>query len=199
MAFLLQKLKKMLNKIFIKFIVNIYLNKVILGFKSKKKFIENYNYDFQNINFEDDEEARHILFSKKFFNNKYIELKNYSYHCFNWLNIAKKIGGAESITISKKQIFNWYKNKYSKNSYIWGSEVLVKRTINLLYNYDFYAVSSNNNEREKFHNIIYENFLILETMMRFKKVNDIKVDFIKLILLLRLIYSKEIIVSLRLI
>ena len=77
MAFLLQKLKKMLNKIFIKFIVNIYLNKIILGFKSKKKFIENYNYDFQNINFEDDEEARNILFSKKFFNNKYIELKNY--------------------------------------------------------------------------------------------------------------------------
>ena len=192
MVFLLQKLKKMFNKFLIKLIINIYLNKFIIKIKSKKRYIENYNYDFQNINFEDIEEARNILFSKKFYNNKLTDLKNYSYHCFNWLIAAKKIGGAESISISKKQIFNWRKKKYSKNSYIWDSEVLIKRTTNLLYNYDFYAVSSNADEKKYFHNLIYEHFLILETIIRFKKTKDIRIDFIKLIILLRLIYSKEI-------
>ena len=192
MAFLLQKLKEMLNKFLIKLIINIYLNKFIIRIKSKKIHIENYNYDFQNINFENIEEARKILFSKKFYSKKLSDFKNNSYHCFNWLIAAKKIGGAESISVSKKQIFNWQQKKYSKNSYIWDYEALVKRTTNLLYNYDFYAVSSNANEKKYFHNLIYEHYLILETIFKFKKTKDIRIDYIKIIILLRLIYSKEI-------
>ena len=103
--------------------------------------------------------------------------------------MAKKVGGSKSISISKKQIFNWYNNKYSKNSFIWSANVTAKRVTNLLYNYDFYAISSNNYEKNIFHNLIFEHYLILEAFINFEKIEKTTIELSKIFILLKIIYK----------
>ena len=75
--------------------------------------------------------------SEKYFSKKITDDQSLYYHSFDWLIAAKKIGGAKSVAIAKKQIFNWHDKKYSKNSFIWNINLTTKRLINLIYNYDY--------------------------------------------------------------
>ena len=78
----------------------------------KKYYSKSYEYNFQNIFFADDEYLKKIFLSNKYFTEKNIHELNLNYHSFDWLNIAKKIGGGENITRAKNHIFNWYTKKY---------------------------------------------------------------------------------------
>jgi len=182
----------MIKKIVKKIYINFFLNNFIIKLKSKKKYINDYGFDFQNICFENLSHLQTILFSNKYYKKKFVDEKNYSYHCFDWLIVAKKVGGSKSISIAKKQIFNWYKKKYSKNSFIWDAHVTTKRITNLIYNYDFYAISSNNYEKKIFHNLIFEHYLILEAFIKFEKIEKTTIELSKIIILLRIIYKNDI-------
>ena len=94
--------------------------------------------------------------------------------------MAKKIGGSKSITISKKQIINWCNKKYSKNLFVWSPKVTAKRVVNLIYNYDFYAISSDKYDKKKFHRLIFEHYLILEASLKFEKIENISIELIKI-------------------
>ena len=181
----------MIKKIIEKIYINLFLNNFIIKIKSKKKYINNYSFDFQNICFENLSQLQTILFSNKYYKKKFVDEKSYSYHCFDWLIVAKKIGGSKSITISKKQIFNWHNKKYSKNSFIWSANVTAKRVTNLVYNYDFYAISSNNYEKNIFHNLIFAHYLILEAFIKFEKIEKISIELTKIFILLKIIYKKD--------
>ena len=181
----------MIKKIIEKIYINLFLNNFIIKIKSKKKYINNYSFDFQNICFENLSQLQTILFSNKYYKKKFVDEKSYSYHCFDWLIVAKKIGGSKSITISKKQIFNWHNKKYSKNSFIWSANVTAKRATNLVYNYDFYAISSNNYEKNIFHNLIFTHYLILEAFIKFEKIEKISIELTKIFILLKIIYKKD--------
>ena len=144
-----------MHRKFIFLLINFFLNnKLIFKIKCSKFKTLNYGYDFLNVTFENFDELKEILLSKKYFNKIYYDEKSYNYHTFGWLNIAKKIGGANIISIAKHQIINWSNKKYKIYSFVWNNELIARRLINLIFNYDFYAISATNNEKEKFRFII---------------------------------------------
>ena len=87
---------------------NIFINNnIIVKFKNSKLKNLEYNYDFLNVSFEDLNNSKKILFSKKYLNakDKFYDESSINYHTFNWLFAAKKIGGVELVNLAKKQIF----------------------------------------------------------------------------------------------
>ena len=118
-------------------------NSIILKFKSRRLKKINYeNYDFLNLYFENNEDLKKIIFSKQYFLKKYYDEKSINYHTFAWLNTAKKIGGPKLISLSKKHIINWHNKKYSNYSFVWNEIFIAKRLLNLIYNFDYYAVTN---------------------------------------------------------
>ena len=168
MVFLQHSYKKMIKYIFFYIYRLFTLNSVILGIKEKKFIEKNYNYDFRNIIFEDLLFSKKIFFSKKYFNSKFYDEESKTYHSFDWLIAAKKLGGTECVLTAKKQIINWHNKGYSKNTFVWNDILTSKRLINLIYNYDFYAISSNDNEKILFRKIILEHFIILDLLNKFR-------------------------------
>ncbi|SVD58598.1 uncharacterized protein METZ01_LOCUS411452, partial [marine metagenome] len=158
----------------------------------RKKFTKNsYDYNFQNIAFNDEVYLKKLFLSNKYFKKKFYDEQSYSYHSFDWLNIAKKIGGASNIVKSKKQLINWKKNKYKKNSFVWNSFFISKRFINIIYNYDFFATTSSEIDKDLIHNIILEHYILLKLEINTKSAYSISLEECKAILLGSLIYKKN--------
>ena len=168
MVFLQHSYKKMF-RFFLFYIYRFFLlNSIILSIREKKFIDKNYNYDFRNIIFEDLLFLKNIFLKKEYFNSKFYDEESKTYHSFDWLIAAKNLGGTGCVLKAKKQIVNWYNNKYSKNSFVWNDILTSKRLINLIYNYDFYAISSTNNEKILFRKIIFEHFIILNLLNKFR-------------------------------
>ena len=178
---------KKIKKFFIKFLVlKIYL------FLIRKSFnIDSFDYSFQNIEFNDEVYLKKLLFSDKYLKNKFYDELSYSYHSFDWLNIAKKIGGASNIVKSKNQLISWEKNKYKKNSFVWNSFFISKRLVNIIYNYDYFATTSSKIDKNLIHSIILEHFILLNLDINVKNYDSISIEECKAILLGSLIYKKE--------
>ena len=169
--------------------------------RSKKLKKDIIDFNFTNISFENTSLSKKIFFSKN--NLSYNEYNEASleYHSFNWLNIAKQIGGAESIIISRNHIFNWQKKSYGFTTFIWNNEIIAKRLINLIYYYEFYALSANLKEKNKLLKLIAKNYFVLNFIISSKKiVNDQSIEIQKSLLLFRLIFnfdSRKIITSIK--
>ena len=178
---------------FIFLLCNFFLNnRIILKFKCSKFKTLNYNYDFLNVTFENFDDLKKILLSKKYFSKFFYDQKSYNYHTFAWLHVAKKIGGPKIISLSKQHIINWNKKKYNIYSYIWNSELIAKRLINLIFNYDFYAVSATNDEKEIFRFTILKHYFILKLQMNFiKNKNEQPIEITKALLLFHLINNLQ--------
>ena len=162
------------------FLVKLRLNRL--------KNIDFYSLDFLNLSFEDYEELKKIIYSKIYFNKKISDEKSINYHSFAWLHVAKKIGGAKMISLSKKHIFNWHEKKYNSFSLSWDELTISKRLINLIYNFDFYATSANENEKNIIKFIILKNYLVLKLKTKFlKNKNEQPIEIYKCLLLLNLI------------
>ena len=144
--------------------LNILLNNdVTIKYKLKRiRKIEFDNFDFLNIFFDNNEELKTILFSKQYFSKPFYDEKSTNYHTFTWLNTAKKIGGEKIISLSKKHIINWYEKKYNSYSFIWDDIFISKRLLNLVYNFDFYATSATQKEKDILKFIILKNYLFLK-------------------------------------
>ncbi len=185
--------KRMLKFIFF-YIYKFFLtNSIILSIKEKQFSEKNYNYDFKNIIFEDLLFLKKLFFSKKYYNYKYYDEESKIYHSFDWLIAAKNLGGAECVLIAKKQIINWHDKKYLNNTFVWNEIFTSKRLINLIYNYDFYAVSSTNNEKLLFRKIILKHFIILDLLNKFNiSKKNISIEMLKILLLFMLIHKKNI-------
>ena len=122
------------------FYIFLYIKIQIFFYKEELKYLE---FHFQNILFSDNFLIKKIFLSKIYLENKFYDRNNYTYHAFHtfeWLNIAKNYGGANNIKKAKKNIFNWKNKKFGYNSLIWKNNLISKRLINLLYNYDFFLV-----------------------------------------------------------
>ena len=150
------------------------------------------SFNHLNIFFNHKNNLKIKILTKKYFkkNNSYDE--NLYYHTFDWLVSAKKIGGAESIYFSRNQLKFWIKEKYSKNSFYWNSNFCAKRLINLIYTFDFYAVSLKESEKTLFKQIILQHFLINSLYLYYKNSNDLSIENSKADLLMRLIYGESI-------
>ena len=161
-------------------------NSIILKFKSRKLKNINYeNYDFLNLYFENNEDLKKIIFSKQYFLKKFYDEKSINYHTFAWLNSAKKIGGPKLIYLSKKHIINWYNKKYNNYSFVWNEVFIAKRLLNLIYNFDYYAVTATKEEKNLLKIIKYKNYLLLNFKVFFvKNKKEIPIEIFKALLLL---------------
>ena len=164
----------MFNKIIFLFFNLFINNKIILTIRSSKFNIDDYNYDFINISFENLSELKKIIFSKKYFINKFYDEKSIRYHYFEWLHAAKKTGGSEIISLAKQHIMNWNLKKYRISSFVWEKSFVAKRLINLIYNFDYYAVSATKQEKMKFNIIILKHYFILKLQVQLTQTGDLQ-------------------------
>ena len=185
----------MINKIKLTIIKNFLFN-IYLFNKKKKHKIRDYEYNFENIIFVNLEDARKKFLLNKRFKNNEIE-KDFSFHFFDWLIAAKIIGGAESVSRAKKNILRWHIKKYKKNHLIWSSIFVSRRFTNLLYNYDFYAVSASISEKKVLHEIILEHYLLIRLELQ-TNTENIDIENFKSFFLGSLIYNENINSSLKL-
>ncbi len=112
----------------------------VLNFLRSKK-----RQTFKNLNFRDIDFTNHQQIKSFIFKDSFHTLKNKHVQNFDFLNFSKRLGGKIGINLSKKTIFNWYSVNKNKLNYPWVEDLISKRLINLLYNYE-YVVSSSNNE-----------------------------------------------------
>ncbi len=180
----------MINKIIFLFFNFFYNNKIIFDIRKKKFDIIDYNYDFINISFENLSELKKIFFSKKYLNNRFYDENSISYHYFEWLYAAKKIGGLKNISLAKKHIFNWHIKKYRLSSFVWEKNFVAKRLINLIYNFDYYAVSATKEEKKILNIIILKHYFILNLLIKLNK-NDVSIEITKAMFLFHLIHKLE--------
>jgi len=181
----------MINYIKFIFIKNLYckiFNKII----QKKYHQESYEFNFQNILFKDNIYLQKIFLSDKFFSNITADNHNLAYHSFDWLFIAKHMGGGANVLRAKKHIFNWYNIKANNKLPIWNGYLTSKRFINMIYNYDFYAISASQEDKKKIHQIISEHFILISSKIKNKKIKDLTIEQYKALILGSLIYNKNI-------
>ena len=190
MVFLLQKLD-MLNKNLIFNFKKFFLFKIKFYLISQNLNIEINDYNFQNIIFEDISSLKKIFLSNQYFNNKKIDAQFYNYSTFNFLKAGRIFGGADSIKISKKHILNWNKIKKNLFSSLWSDIAITKRFINLIYNYDFYAVSASNEEKKIINKILYEHYYLINLIIKHKKLDDLTIEELKGFFLGSLIFAKN--------
>ena len=176
----------MIKKLILILIHTIINNDIVLKYRLRniiKNDLE--NFDFLNLSFENSEELAKIIFSKQYFYKKHYDEKSINYHSFAWLNSARKLGGVEIISLAKKQIINWYNKNYSKFSFVWDENLISKRLINFIYNFDFYSISATNKEKQLLKYIIYKNFMILKLKIAFiKNKYDQPIEISKILLLM---------------
>jgi len=168
------------------FIVN---NPLILKIRYSKLKTCDYCYDFFNFSFENLEDLKKTLFSKKYLKKKYYDENSLGYHTFNWLHIAKKIGGTEIVTLCKQHIIYW-DNNYKSNSFVWESSFVAKRLINLIYNFDFYAITAKEIDKKIFKSMIIKHYYVLKLQMKIKKnKKDQPIEISKALVLFELIHK----------
>ena len=181
---MIKKIKFILIKfIFLKFYL--YIN-------VKKFYPDTYAFNFRNILFNNSNYLKKIFLSDKYIDEKINDNNAIYFHSFDWLNIGKKLGGAENVRRSKNHIFNWYSKKYSKRTYIWNSNLNSKRFINIIYNYDFFAISASKEEAYLLHSIILEHYLLIKLEVENKKIEKTTIEEYQSILLGGLIYKNNI-------
>ena len=152
----------------------------------------NYELNFQNVIFDDLNYLRKIFLDNNLLNKKLISDKDLDYNAFDFLKVARILGGSKNVNIAKKHIINWDLRLHNYYSIIWSDILTSKRFINLIYNYDFYAISSNKRDILKLHKIIFSHFLANKINLK-KKISFFSIEEIKSLLLGLLIYEHSLV------
>ena len=139
----------------------------ILLFKNKKKLTFK-NLNFRNLDFTNHRQIKSFIFKKNFHN-----LKNKYVQNFDFLNFSKKLGGKIGINLSKKTIFDWYSINRNKINYPWIEDLSSKRLINLLYNYEYIASSSDIKETLLLDKIILTHIYRVNFEFKQKKIYEV--------------------------
>ena len=110
---------------------------------------------------------------------------------FDFLYFAKKLGGKTGIELSKKYIFQWYTLFKHKVNFPWSDELIAKRLINILYNYEFINSLSSKYETDYLNKIIYIHVKRLFYEFKKKSEFDLTSDELKAVSLFSLILNKN--------
>ena len=167
------------------------LNKIFYYFFQKNFKINLNDTNFQNLLLENIDELKKIYLSKNFFRNDVINDSDYHSHSFNFINIGKIIGGEKNVNLCKKYIFEWSKKNYSVLSNIWSDRLITKRFINLVYNYDFYAVSASELEKELINKIILKHYFLILKNVTFNNIDKITIEDIKAYIIGSFIFNNK--------
>ncbi len=153
---------------------------------------EMHSFNHLNIFFNHNNLVKNRILAKNYFKKNQNSKKNIYYNSFDWLISAKIIGGPESLYFSKKQIKLWLDESFPIKSFFWNNELCAKRLINLIYAYDFYAISSNETDKKKFQYIIYKHYVINKIYIKSLPANKLSIENTKASLLLGLLYDEKV-------
>jgi len=168
-----------------------FLNKIFFYFFQKNFEINLNNTNFQNLLFENLDELKKIYLSKIFFKNDIINDNDYHSHSFNLINLGKIIGGERNVNLCKKYIFQWNKKNYPILSNIWSDKLITKRFINLIYNYDFYAISASKLEKELINKIILRHYFLILRNVTFNNIDKLSIEDIKAYIIGSFIFNNK--------
>ena len=170
----------------------------------KSKFIRVKNdisfsdLNFKRLDFTNYKQIKSFIFKKDFY-----KLKNKYVQSFDFLNFSKNLGGKIGINLSRNNIFNWYKINKNKIAFPWSEDLTAKRTINIIYNYEFINSSSSVKESKILNKIImthmhrsvldfnnknineltsYDLVANLLSLFILKKIDKINIHFIDLVI-----------------
>ena len=124
--------------------------------------------NFRKLDFTNYSQIKTYIFKKNFTNMDYKYVHN-----FDFLSFSTKIGGSIGVNLSKEITFGWFKIYKSKIDYPWSSDLISKRLINLIYNYDFIEKSSTKHDLYKLDKIIYNHLNRGLFFFNNKKINEI--------------------------
>lgn len=145
-------LRQMINFNFVNYFFN--NNFYLLKLRFRKIRNIKYDHDFSNLYFFDIEKVKKVLLNEYNNFNKN-EDEYYNYHSFNWIKSAKNIGGANHVKITRQKILQWIIINHKFSIYFTDINILIKRIINLIYNFDFYGSSANEGDKLKIKFVIF--------------------------------------------
>lgn len=175
----------------IKFLNKFFLSKNFF-YLSNKIFEPNFtNTNFQNIIFDNIDELKKIYLSKKPFRKSIKNDTDFHSHSFNFINSGRVLGGEKNINLCKKFIFDWNKENYSLFSEIWSKKIATKRFINLIYNYDFYAISASDGEIKIINKILLKHYFFILHNISYNNIGDLSIEDIKAYILGLFIFRNE--------
>ncbi len=178
------------------FIRRIIFIHIFYKFKSSKN-ISFLDLNFRKIDFTNYQQIKSFIFKKNFYN-----IKDKNIHSFDFLNFSNKLGGKIGLNLSRETIFGWFKKNKNKLGFPWSDDLISKRLINLLYNYEYINSSSKFIDKKKLDTIIFFHLqrvlfefnskkvskissfdliaYLLSTLIT-KKINNQKISYIKFI------------------
>ena len=98
------------------------------------KFRSLENLNFRKVDFTNYKKLKMVIFKNNFIQND----KELSIFNFDFLNYCLRIGGKKGIEIGKINIINWQNSNWLKINKLWESEIIAKRIINLIYNFEYF-------------------------------------------------------------
>ncbi len=119
------------------------------------KFNKYYYTKFKDLNFKQNDFTNYKIIKHYVLKENYIyNLAIPNIHSFDFLFYYQKIGGKKGISLSKKNIFAWFKKFRFYNNFPWTDDYPSKRFINIVYNYDFICSISNEDEKRQINYIL---------------------------------------------
>jgi len=143
--------------------------------------------NFKKIDFVNYQKIKSYFFKENFF----IKYSSVETHSFDFLYFAKKLGGKTGIELSKKKIFQWYVLFKYKVNFPWNGELIAKRLVNILYNYEFINSLSSEYETDYLNKIVYMHIKRLFYEFKKKSEFDLTSDELKAVTLLSFILNKN--------
>ncbi len=170
---------KILSKIYLIFIWK------YLFIKTDKLNFENYN--FRHVDFTNYKQIKSLIFKENLY-----KINNYHINTFEFLNFSNNLGGKIGIKLSKENIFKWFNINKNRIFFLWSGDLIAKRLINILYNYEFINSSSDNRENIKLKEIILYHVKRLILEIKNKSYYDVNSYEMKAFVLSTIILKKNI-------
>ncbi len=159
-----------------------YISKQFFLIFLRLNFKKNKFNNFKDLNFKQQEFInykliKHYIFKDDFIKNSTIR----DVHTFNFLFYYQKLGGKKGIDLSKKNIFLWFDKYKFYNEFPWTDDLVAKRYLNLIYNYDFIFTISTVKEIKKLNFLI--NFHEKRFLFDFKRKKNEELSSIEIVAL----------------
>ena len=160
-----------------------------LNFLPKKDYsLRNEELNFERVNFINKANIKKIFFKENIYSTKF---NNFDIHSFNYLFVARQIGGKSGIEFSNNNIFHWYKLYKWKINFPWSEILTASRFINIIYNYNFITGLSSKNKNILLNKIIYIHFRKIAFNTKTRSAFEVTLKELKAHLLGSLIYNLD--------
>ena len=157
-------------------------------FPGKLKFTNLSNLNFRIIDFNSYEKNKSLIFKKNFYNHE----KNSIIYNYDFINLCKRLGGKRGIEIVKMGIFQWYEINKFRSDYVWETEKIANRVLNIVYNFDFINSISTIKDENNLKKILKINIKIFNRFMFSKNISDFSLLELKVQILIKYILGEEI-------